>query len=141
MKKVKIEIESLIEELDEAGIVESADKTRTVSDAIMKTESSKITLTYTEESENAKIDSKITVNEAEVTVSRRGGAEYDFIFREGEKTNALYSIPPYSFDAEIYTKRIRNALGEGGGEVSLIYDMTLGGAKKKMKMKILVSEK
>ena len=141
MKRVKIEIESLIEELDEAGLVESADKTRTVSEGKMESDGSKILLTYTEESENEKINSKVSVKEGEVTVSRRGGAEYDFIFREGERTSALYSIPPYSFDAEIYTKRIRSTLGESGGEVSLIYEMTLGGAKKRTKMKILVSEK
>lgn len=141
MKKVKIEIESLIEELDDSGLVESSDKTRTVSEGIMKNEGSKIRLTYTEKSENASIESEISVSESEVTVSRRGGAEYDFIFREGEKTDALYSIPPYSFDAEIYTRRIRNALCEGVGEITLIYDMTLGGARKRTKMKILVSEK
>ncbi len=141
MKNVKIEIESLIEELDDSGLVESSDKTRTVSEGIMKNEGSKIRLTYTEKSENASIESEISVSEAEVTVSRRGGAEYDFIFREGEKTDALYSIPPYSFDAEIYTRRIRNALCEGVGEITLIYDMTLGGARKRTKMKILVSEK
>lgn len=141
MKNVKIEIESLIEELDDSGLVESSDKTRTVSEGIMKNEGSKIRLTYTEKSENASIESEISVSESEVTVSRRGGAEYDFIFREGEKTDALYSIPPYSFDAEIYTRRIRNALCEGVGEITLIYDMTLGGARKRTKMKILVSEK
>lgn len=141
MKKVKIEIESLIEELDDAGLVDSSEKTRAEHNGELTKRDEELLLTYTEKAENVKIDSKISVNGNGVTVSRRGGAEYDFIFREGEKTLSLYSIPPYSFDAEIYTKKIRNALDENGGELSLIYDMTLGGAKKRTKMKIRVSEK
>ena len=49
-------------------------------------------------------------------------------------------MPPYSFDTDIYTRRIRNSLSLSGGELTLIYDMTIGGAKKKTTMKIKVTE-
>ena len=72
-------------------------------------------------------------------VKREGGVEYEFIFREGETTSSLYSVPPYSFDTEIYTGKIRSSLTEEGGEISLLYYMTIGGAKKRTRMKIKVS--
>lgn len=136
---VKIHTESTIEELDDSGLAESSD--RAVSDAVgtMMLEGKKISLSYTESSAEARINTEITVENNTVYVKRRGDAQYDFVFREGERTAALYSIPPYSFDAEIYTKRLRCSLCEGGGELSLLYDMTLGGAKKKTIMKIRVS--
>jgi len=40
----------------------------------------------------------------------------------------------------INTKRIRNTLAERGGTLEILYDMKLGGADKRVKMKIEVSE-
>lgn len=135
-----VEIDSLIEELDSAGIAESAERTRTECAATVTEWAGRLTVSYEEESEGGKISSLITVSDGEITVKRSGAIESEFIFREAQTTHSLYKIPPYSFDTEIYTKKIRNNLTEGAGDLSILYEMTLGGSKKRVRMKILLSE-
>ena len=141
LKKVKIEIESLIEELDDNGLTADSDKTHSTADGVMRISEGEARITYSETDENGKTDSEILLLGKTVSVKRTGALKYEFVFREGEGTSAVYTVTPYSFDAEIYTRRIKSSLSESGGEVTLIYDMTLGGAKKKTKMTIRVSEK
>ena len=140
MKKVKIEIDSIVEDMDDAGLVDSSDKTHTSALGTMSVSDGTVSLSYSEENEGVTTKSRITVNDSEVSVKRSGGVEYDFRFVEGETTTALYSVPPYSFDTEIFTRRIRKDFSDVKGKLSLIYDMTIGGAKKKTRMTISVSE-
>ena len=58
------------------------------------------------------------------------------LFREGYTDKSLYQVPPYSFDAVIYTKKIRSTLTKDGGRVDIFYRMTLGGAEKNVRMRI-----
>ena len=141
MKKIRIKIESTVEELDDAGLTESSEKTESSAEGLLDNGENGIRITYSETEENTTTNTLITVAEKEVSVRRDGGVEYEFIFREGETTSSIYSVPPYSFDTEIYTRKIRNTLTDGLGEISLLYDMTIGGAKKRTRMKIKVSEK
>ena len=141
MKDVKINIESTVEELDDAGLTESSEKTESTASGRIEKDENKIKLSYSETAEGVTTATLITVSESEVSVRREGGVEYEFIFREGESTSSLYCVPPYSFDTEIYTRKIRSSLCDGSGEISLIYDMTIGGAKKRTRMKIKVTRK
>lgn len=140
-KDARIDIESIVEELDDAGLVESSDKTTSSAIGTLEVNPGKTVIAYSETIENATSDAEIIISDSEITVKRNGSSEYEFIFIEGKSTKSLYTVAPYSFDTEIYTRKIRNSFDECGGEISLIYDMTIGGAKKKTRMKIRVSEK
>ena len=97
-------------------------------------------LSYEEASEGGPIKSDVTVTAEHVRVRRTGAIESDFLFVEGETTKSLYKIPPYAFDAEITTKKIRNNLTRGGGKLTIIYDMNVGGAEKNVRMTITLAE-
>lgn len=141
LKDVKIEIDSLIEDLDDSGLAVDSSKTSTSSDGKMRIDGDGFFIFYTEDGENGKTESEIAIKGDTVSVSRKGALKCDFLFSEGKTTQSVYSVGQYSFDSEIYTRKIRSSFGEEGGEISLIYDMTLGGAKKKTKMKIRVKSK
>ena len=54
-----------------------------------------------------------------------------------EKTHkSIYKVPPFSFDMTIETLRLTSTLSDMGGEINLLYRMTVGGAVRKTKMKI-----
>ena len=141
MKEVKIYIESTVEEIDDAGLTESSEKTE--SSAIGKIEGvdGEIRISYSETEEGVTTNTLVRASDDEVTVRRDGGVEYEFLFKEGAKTTSVYCVPPYSFDSEIYTRKIRSSITEEEGEISLFYDMTIGGAKKRVRMKIKVTKK
>ena len=138
MKRIKAFIESTVDELNEAGLSESSDKTATVADAIMKNDDDALVISYRESTEGGEVATKILLSGDTVTVMRSGALESEFVFREGESHISLYKIAPYSFDAEIRTRRIRGSITEDGGEMTLIYDMTVGGAAKRVRMRIRV---
>ena len=138
MENVKILIESAVDELDDAGLTESSDKTESCALGNLSESESEIKISYSQTEDSVTTSTLITVRGEEVTVRRDGGVEYEFSFAEGKTTSSLYSVPPYSFDTEIYTRKIRNSLCGCSGEISLLYDMTIGGAKKRTRMKIKV---
>ena len=138
MTKVKAVIESTVDELDGAGLCESSDKSDITTEALLDTKGSLVRLSYEENGESGAVSTEIIMNRDKVTVRRRGALESEFIFREGESHTSVYRVPPYSFDAQISTKRIRGTITENGGDMTLLYDMTVGGAEKRIKMRIRV---
>lgn len=136
----KINILSIIEELDDAGLTESSERTEVSAPVEICEIGALLTLSYTETSEGQKCDSLISIKDGAITVKRTGSVESEFVFCEKMSHKSLYKIPPYSFDAEIFTKKIRNNLTRGIGTLSILYDMTIGGGKKRVNMKISVSE-
>ena len=141
LKEVTIYTQSLIENLSETGLAESSEKNESEAVGTLRYDSDVISISYTEMIEGTKVSTRITVAENYVKVARRGGVECDFEFCEGQATTAIYKVPPYSFDAEIFTRKIRSSLTDNGAEISLVYDMTVGGIGKKTNMKIRVREK
>lgn len=135
-----IKIESTIEELDGAGLATDTEKNESTSPVTLTEWANSLTLSYDEEGECGRVASLITLMGDTVTVKRTGAIESEFIFREGERTSSLYKIPPYSFDAEIYTKKIRNNITRGVGEMSIFYEMSVGGSNKRVRMRITLSE-
>ena len=140
LKKVRIKIESSIDNLDSAGIPDGdSEKTVTEAEGTYRFSSDDAVITYKERAEGTEISSRITVVSDSVSVRRSGGIESELFFCEGEKSISLYSIPPYKFDAEVEAKRVRINLTPEGGSIDLLYNMKIGGAEKAARMKIWIS--
>ena len=136
MTKVKLTVCSVIDELDDAGIVCDTSKTELTCRAVLDACDGGVHLFYTSEENGQKTDTDVYIFPDSARVIRHGAIESDFLFEEKKSTKSLYKIPPYAFDAEIYTKRIRKSEAGGAKELTVIYDMTVGAAKKSVKMKI-----
>lgn len=134
-----IKIASTIDDLDDNGLIESTEKNDEAYEASLTEWGDAITIAYHEKGEDKEVDTLITIKGDEVTVKRDGSISSEFVFKEKYTHKAVYSIPPFSFDAEIFTRKIRGGLTFSGGELTIIYDMTVGGAKKSVRMKISLS--
>ena len=97
------------------------------------------TITYKEEREGSSVLCEITIKKDSVIVRRRGDVSSDMLFSVGKPYKTLYNVPPFSFDMEINTLRIENDFEEFSGSLSLLYEMTVGGAKKRCRMKIIAN--
>ncbi len=137
--KVKIKIESTIENLDSAGLVDGdAEKTLTEAYGTYRYGEGEAFLNFSEENEGGKIHTEITCLGNSVTVRRDGAIESRMHFSEGETHRSLYVIPPYQFESTVTAKRVRINLNSEGGEIDLVYGMTIGGADKNARMKIWI---
>ena len=134
-----VTIESLIDELDENGLTESTEKTEVCRPVTVSEWGNALTLSYSEDTDGGEVLSLVSINADTVTVTRTGAIASEFTFCEKKRSTSLYKIPPYSFDAEIYTRKIRNNITRAGGVLTVLYDMTLGGARKCVRMKITLS--
>ena len=95
-------------------------------------------MTYREESDAGCVDVTLALGEdGTVSLSRTGSVIWNAEFKEGVRSGTLYQVPPYSFDAEVYTKKIRTERTDGL-KIQLIYSMDIGGQKKNVRMKITV---
>lgn len=142
VKNVKIKIHSYIENLDSAGLRDGEPEVNdSEHTALLTLMGDELYISYEENSEGGKIASDIHIMaENKITVCRRGAIESVLLFADGEVFNTLYTIPPYKFDMQVKTLRIRNSLSVDGGSLDILYSMTVGGASKKCRMKISVSE-
>lgn len=93
-------------------------------------------LSYKEERDGSSVFCEIQIKGETVTVKRRGAVSCDMIFTVGKTYKTLYNVPPFSFDMEITASRIENSINTETGALTLFYDMTVGGAKKRCRMKI-----
>ena len=133
----RFKISSVIENLSDAGLaVGDTEKTEITPDCFVTDEDGVLLITYSEKTDGAEVFSDITVTEKTVRVKRRGAIESDMLFEEGRAQASLYKIPPYSFDMEIITTKIRNNLTRDGGCVQIFYKMKIGGQDQAVRMKI-----
>ena len=141
LKKVKLKIESTIENLSAEGLPEG-DCERNLSECFgsLHVTEGRSSITYTEKSEGGEIRSEIICTDGQVSVIRSGAIESQLCFIEGEVHKSVYSIPPYRFDASVKAKRVRVNISENGGSIDLLYNMTVGGAEKSARMKIWISK-
>lgn len=132
-----LKITSNVINLDESGKPDGApEKDEFSVTGSLKTEKATTTVSYKEARDGSSVLCEITASGENVTVRRRGDVSCDMLFSQGEKYETIYKVPPFSFDMEINTVRIDNSISEKNGVLSLIYDMTVGGAKKRCRMKI-----
>ena len=141
LKKIKLDIESYIENLTDSGVPDGeAEKNKSSYVGTMRIADGAITLSYKEADENGTVSCSIVADGKRATVRRNGSIVSTLVFEENEVFETVYSIPPYKFDMTVRTERLINTLSIFGGMLEIIYSMDVGGAKKNAKMKIEASE-
>ena len=137
IKEVDVKVVSVIDNLDSAGLADGESE-RTESSAVgyIHIFDGEQLLTYAEEQQGQKTVTEIKIKDGSVRVIRRGAIESDMFFDEGSAHKSLYTLAPYKFDAEVRTKKIRGGFDADGGKLTLIYDMSIGGADKSVRMSI-----
>ena len=142
MKRIslaRIKILSVIENLDGGGIPEGdSERDESEREGYYSFSDQGIEITYSDRSEQGCAESVIVIDGDTVRVKRTGSISSELIFEEGKSHTSVYSVPPYSFDATVRTKRIRRALDESGGRLDLHYSMSIGGADKSARMSIWI---
>lgn len=140
IKEARIEVSSIIENLDDAGLAHG-DIERTTSECCgyYNYVDGRVEITYCERTDGGEVTTIVTVNGDAVRVVRHGAIESDMIFTRGNTHTSEYSIPPYRFECSVTTRRIRSSLDESGGGLDLLYNMNIGGADKAVRMKIWIS--
>lgn len=137
IKEKKIRIVSTIENLDENGlVVDEPEINKSECAGFLKISEDEFVISYAEITENGKIISDIVIMQDGIRVKRTGAVKSDMYFAEGRTDKSLYEVSPYAFDAEIYTRKIRNSITRDGGRIDLFYNMKIGGADKSVRMKI-----
>ena len=137
VKKVKLNISSVIENLDDSGLADGdieRDSVSCTGDLISSCQNH--TISYLEKREGGEVRCSISQTPSGITVKRSGAVESEMSFALGKSYKTLYRVPPFSFDMTIETIRLSGNLSENGGEISLLYKMVVGGAAKKVKMRI-----
>lgn len=137
IKEMKFYISSSIDNLTKEGLADGEpERNEIVAEGFYKISDEGYEITYSEQTEGGKVISDIIITDSSVTVKRRGAVDSEMVFSEGLLHKSLYTVSPYSFDAEVLTKRIRNGLTKDGGRIDIFYDMRIGGADKAVRMRI-----
>ena len=137
IKEKKILMSSVIENLLPSGLSDGEpEKTEIITDGFLKITDGGLAISYVEQTEGGRVAADIFIADGSVRVKRAGAIESDMLFEEGLLHKSLYGVPPYAFDTEIYTKKIRNSMTRDGGRVDIFYTMKIGGADKKVRMRI-----
>ena len=141
ISRVKIKIESIIDNLDSDGLPEGeSEKTVSTVDGVYHYSGDGARISYKEETDGGKSESEILVFSDSVKVSRHGAIESVLYFKEGETHASIYRIPPYRFDAEVTARRVSIELSPTDGRINLVYNMKIGGAEKSAIMRIWISK-
>ena len=139
IQEIKLKIESVIENIGASGFPDGdAERTVTETDGFIHYTDDGVLMTYSEHTDGGDVFSDISYADGEVIVKRRGAIISEMRFKEGAEHSSLYEIPPYKFDATVKTRRIRAEFSEEGGNISLFYNMKIGGAEKNARMKIWI---
>ena len=137
IKEMKFYISSTIDNLTPSGLTDGEPERNDISvEGFYKISDDGYEITYSEQTEGGRVVSDIIITESSVTVKRRGAVDSEMVFSEGLLHKSLYTVSPYSFDAEVLTKRIRSSLTKDGGKIDIFYNMKIGGADKAARMKI-----
>ena len=137
IKEMKFYISSTIDNLTPSGLTDGEPERNDISvEGFYKISDDGYEITYSEQTEGGRVVSDIIITESSVTVKRRGAVDSEMVFSEGLLHKSLYTVSPYSFDAEVLTKRIRSSLTKDGGKIDIFYNMKIGGADKAVKMRI-----
>ena len=139
INEAKIKIESRIENLDGAGLPEGdVERAEVETSGFYYYSDDAVRLTYTEENEGGRAESEIIWHGGALTVKRSGAIRSEMVFKPGEVHQSLYSVSAYSFDVSVKPRRMQVELDAGGGKIDLLYNMTIGGADKAVRMKIWI---
>lgn len=98
-----------------------------------------ILLRYTERTEGGVVHCEAHADQESVRVRRHGAAECELVLRVGERHRGIYRVAPYEFDLCVCARRVENTLTPQGGKLLLVYDLTLGGVEKVVRMEWTLS--
>jgi uncharacterized beta-barrel protein YwiB (DUF1934 family) len=59
------------------------------------------------------------------------------LFEKDGEFNTVYTIPPYKFDMHTKTLRLSTTLSDTGAVIDILYLMTVGGASRRCRMRIV----
>jgi len=139
--EAEIKISSVIEDLNAAGLAEGEpERTEQTLSGFLKLDGDGGSLiTYSEENENGRTDTDLAVlKDGSVSLKRRGALISELYFKQGEKFETEYKIGPYVFDMSVNAKRVYAELNESGGEIRLMYLMSVGGSDRAARMTVRV---
>lgn len=134
----RVTVRSFVENLDDFGLCESTESDTFTEAALISEKDGVTTLVYEQKTEGGSYENILTLDGETVRLQRSGDIGGVMEFAEGKTTKTVYTVLPFSFDAEIETKKIRSTLCESGGTVELCYLLTIGGAKKRMRLSLTV---
>ena len=139
VKEVTLLVKSTIENIEDGIVDHDLDEVSesTVS-GFMKPVEDGFFITYSESGEDGRTVCDITVVGSTVRVRRVGTVVSDLLFEVGVEHTSIYEVPPYKFDMSVEATKIRNSLALGSGVLDLFYKMNVGGATKKVRLKIAV---
>ncbi len=141
LKKIKLNIESHIDNLDDYGRLDTeSESTNSSYTATMRISDGEIILAYKESDENGTVSCTVSLSGSTVSVRRNGAIVSTLVFDESQVYKTVYLVPPYKFDMEVKTLKLTSSLSEHGGDIDILYDMTVGGARKRARMKITACE-
>ncbi|MBQ2793537.1 MAG: DUF1934 domain-containing protein [Clostridia bacterium] len=141
IKCVSVTVRSVIDNTENGLPVGDPERTVIAAVGSLSDEDGVLTVRYAEEGEDGqRTDVTLVKREGGVILSRRGSVVVDLVFEEGKECRTVYSVPPYKFDMTVNTKKIRSTLCGSGGELQLIYDMNVGGQKKRVRLHLSVTE-
>ena len=132
-------VRSYVENLDDFGLTESTESDVMTEPCELTVSDGDARIVYSTKGDGGSVKTEMIFRDGFVKLSRNGAIDSVMEFSEGTVTSTLYRVPPYSFDAEIDTKKIRGSLTPLGGNLELLYYLTIGGAKKKMRLSLTVS--
>ena len=140
VREAEIKVLSVMDNLGDSGLPEGeSERVESVYSGFFHKTSDGVLLTYTEGEGEGACMSEIKYSGGTVSVKRNGAIESELVFEEGKTHTSLYRVPPYTFDAEVVTRRIRASVTDEGGLIELFYNMKIGGAEKTARMKIWIS--
>ncbi len=140
LTEVTVKVSSITTDIDYFGrLVGDEEKTETMTVGYLHIyDDGRALVTYAEKSEGGSVTTEISVSGKSVTVSRRGAIESSMRFEEGLVHRSVYSIPPYSFDAEVKAETVKAELYSEKGRIELKYIIKVGGSSRFAIMKIWI---
>lgn len=139
VKEVTLLVKSVIENIEDGVVDHELDEiTESTVSGFMKPVENGFFLTYSEDGDGGKTVCDITTTGESVRVRRLGSVVSDLLFEVGAPHTSIYEVPPYKFDMSVEATKIRNSLTLGSGVLDLFYKMNVGGAEKKVRLKITV---
>ncbi len=137
-KSVSVTLKSVIDNLSDTGLpTDDRETSESVASGTLTASANGAVITFTECGEGGKTRTKIEILGKRVRVLRHGAIESNMLFAEGISHASVYGAPPYTFDVNIFTRKIRGEVVEEGGKLDIFYDMEIGGAKKSVKLQII----
>ncbi len=91
-------------------------------------------ISFSEEQEGEKIDTRILITDSLVSLSKRGGITSDMRFIKNVLTKSEYVVSGYKFDCDIHTDNIEFTKTDSGVLLKLFYGLKIGGAVRESEL-------